>query len=125
MCGIAGIVKFDPNEQAEEDRLVRMRDSIAPYSRFVRAEEEKLKADPQMQTLEDVICLVFLENYFSDFARENDEPKLIGIIKRTWIKMSARGREMALSSIKFADDDLALIKTALSQGPLPADPKAS
>ena len=29
MCGIAGILKFDPRDQAEEDRLVRMRDSIA------------------------------------------------------------------------------------------------
>src|SRR5262245_14439553 len=29
MCGIAGIVKFDPRDQAEEERLVRMRDSIA------------------------------------------------------------------------------------------------
>jgi asparagine synthase (glutamine-hydrolysing) len=29
MCGIAGIVKLDPYEQAEEDRLVRMRDIIA------------------------------------------------------------------------------------------------
>src|SRR4029453_2097785 len=29
MCGIAGIVKLDPHEQAEEDRLVRMRDTIA------------------------------------------------------------------------------------------------
>jgi asparagine synthase (glutamine-hydrolysing) len=29
MCGIAGILKFDPAERAEEDRLVRMRDAIA------------------------------------------------------------------------------------------------
>jgi asparagine synthase (glutamine-hydrolysing) len=29
MCGIAGILKFDPRERAEEDRLVRMRDTIA------------------------------------------------------------------------------------------------
>ena len=29
MCGIAGIVKFDPRDHAEEERLVRMRDSIA------------------------------------------------------------------------------------------------
>src|SRR5262245_60255437 len=29
MCGIAGIVKFDLADRAEEDRLVRMRDTIA------------------------------------------------------------------------------------------------
>src|SRR5262249_9844799 len=29
MCGIAGIVKFDPRERAEEHRLVRMRNTLA------------------------------------------------------------------------------------------------
>jgi asparagine synthase (glutamine-hydrolysing) len=29
MCGIAGILKFDPRERAEADRLVRMRDALA------------------------------------------------------------------------------------------------
>lgn len=76
--------------------------------------KEKLKADPEMQTLEDVICLVFLENYFSDFAREQDEQKMLGIIRRTWMKMSDRGHQAALSSIKFAEADLALIKKSLS-----------
>jgi hypothetical protein len=75
--------------------------------------KEKLKADPEMQTLEDVICLVFLENYFSDFAREKDEQKVMGIIKRTWIKMSDRGREMALAQIRFSEADMALIRKAL------------
>src|SRR5439155_22937893 len=28
MCGIAGIVKFNPCERVEEDRLVRMRDVL-------------------------------------------------------------------------------------------------
>ncbi|HMB94483.1 MAG TPA: DUF4202 domain-containing protein [Tepidisphaeraceae bacterium] len=75
--------------------------------------KEKIKADPEMQTLEDVICLVFLENYFSDFAREKDEQKLINIIRRTWAKMSPRGREAALT-IKYSSQDLTLIQRALS-----------
>jgi hypothetical protein len=76
-------------------------------------QKEKLKADPEMQTLEDVICLVFLENYFSDFAREHDEQKMIGIIRRTWAKMSPRGHELALS-LKYSSRDLELIQRALS-----------
>jgi hypothetical protein len=75
--------------------------------------KEKLKADPEMQTLEDVICLVFLENYFSDFAREKDEQKVMGIIKRTWLKMSGRGHAMALAQIHFSEADMALIRKAL------------
>ena len=53
--------------------------------------KEKLKSDPDMQTLEDVICLVFLECYFSDFAKKHDEEKVVKILQRTWRKMSPRG----------------------------------
>jgi hypothetical protein len=74
--------------------------------------KEKIKLDPEMQTLEDVICLVFLENYFADFSRDKDEAKMLNIIKRTWLKMSDRGHQAALS-LKLADTDLALIRKAL------------
>ena len=58
--------------------------------------KEKLKSDPQMQMLEDVVCLVFLENYFADFAIKHDEGKVVDILRRTWKKMSQRGRAAAL-----------------------------
>ena len=54
-----------------------------------------LKTDPETQTLEDVACLVFLESYFWDFSRLHDEEKIIGILRKTWAKMSARGQEAA------------------------------
>ena len=57
--------------------------------------KEEIKRDPEAQTLEDVICLVFLENYFAEFAAAHDEEKVINILRRTWKKMSERGREMA------------------------------
>jgi hypothetical protein len=37
--------------------------------------KERLKLDPEAQLLEDVICLVFLESYFADFARKHDEER--------------------------------------------------
>ncbi len=58
--------------------------------------KEKLKADPEMQMLEDVACLVFLESYFADFAAKHDEEKVIGILKRTWKKMSPHAHTAAL-----------------------------
>jgi hypothetical protein len=75
-------------------------------------QKEKLKADPDMQALEDVICLVFLENYFSDFAREKDEAKVINILRRTWAKMSDKGRAMAMM-LPLSDADKSLITKAL------------
>ena len=59
--------------------------------------KERLKADSDVQTLEDVICLVFLEHYLSDFAAQHNEAKLIDILRKTWRKMSDRGRSVALT----------------------------
>ena len=59
--------------------------------------KENLKRDPEAQLLEDVTCLVFLENYFAGFARKHDEPTLLRILRKTWTKMSPRGRDAALA----------------------------
>ena len=59
--------------------------------------KERLKLDPEVQCLEDVICLVFLESYFADFASQHDEPKLVDIVRKTWKKMSGPGHEAALA----------------------------
>jgi hypothetical protein len=57
--------------------------------------KEGLKRDPEMQCLEDVICLVFLESYCADFAGLHDAAKALSILRKTWNKMSERGREVA------------------------------
>ena len=58
-----------------------------------------LRDDPEMQLLEDVICVVFLEFYFADFAfqHEHEEAKVIDILRKTWKKMTPRGRDAALT----------------------------
>ena len=65
------------------------------------------------QMLEDVVCLVFLENYFSEFASAKEEGKLLTIIRRTWSKMSDRGREAALA-LKLRPQDRAILQKALT-----------
>jgi hypothetical protein len=57
--------------------------------------KEGLKRDPEVQCLEDVICLVFLESYCADFAGQRDAAKALSILRKTWNKMSPRGREIA------------------------------
>ena len=59
--------------------------------------KEGLKRDDEVQCLEDVICLVFLENYCAAFATQHDEAKVLDILQKTWKKMSPRGREVALT----------------------------
>lgn len=70
-------------------------ETIARVQSLLR--KENLKTDPDTQTLEDVICLVFLRHYLVDFAQPHDDEKVIGILQRTWGKMSPRGQKAALA----------------------------
>ena len=71
-----------------------------------------LKTDPDVQLMEDVICLVFLEHYFHDFAQKHTEEKLIPIVQKTWKKMTDKAHEAALR-LDYAPEDLAVIQKAL------------
>src|SRR5688500_693072 len=86
--------------------------TIARVQSLVR--KQGIKTDPEMQLLEDVICLVFLENYFAEFAADHDEEKLIRILRRTWAKMSPRGHQAALA-LELPQRERALIETALGR----------
>jgi hypothetical protein len=57
--------------------------------------KEDLKDDEETQVLEDVACLVFLDDQFEAFEKEHDEEKILGILRKTWGKMSEGGRGLA------------------------------
>ncbi|OQE42973.1 hypothetical protein PENCOP_c003G01724 [Penicillium coprophilum] len=72
------------------------------------------QGDPDTQTLEDVACLVFLDDQFDKFEAElADEEKMVDILRKTWGKMSERGREEALK-IQLSDKAKKLVGIALS-----------
>lgn len=75
--------------------------------------KKKLKSDPETQTLEDVVCLVFLQYYFADFAKQHDEEKLVDIVVKTWNKMSDKGREAALG-LSFTEKERNIVQQALA-----------
>jgi hypothetical protein len=87
-------------------------DTVARVKTLLR--KRGLKTDPDVQLLEDVICLVFLEHYFHDFAGQHEEDKLLPIVKKTWNKMTERAHEAALR-IDYAPEDLAIIQKALRE----------
>jgi len=74
--------------------------------------KRSLKRDAEVQVLEDVICLVFLEFYLDDFAGKHDEAKLIDIIQKTWNKMSDVGHAAALK-LPLSSAMLSLVTKAL------------
>lgn len=57
---------------------------------------KKNPPDPEAQTIEDAACLVFLELDLADFAPRHPEEKVLDILRKTWEKMSERGRAEAL-----------------------------
>ena len=74
--------------------------------------KKQLKRNKETQTLEDVICLVFLEFYFTNFAASHKEEKVIDILQKTWRKMSEEGQKAALD-LSLNEGALDLIKKAL------------
>ena len=77
--------------------------------------KERLKTDADVQLLEDVICLVFLEHYLSDFVPKHDEEKLLGVLRKTWRKMSDDGRRAA-QALDLPAELTALVERAVSSG---------
>lgn len=72
-----------------------------------------IKKDVESQIMEDVVCLVFLEFYFEDFAAKHEDEKVIDIVRKTWAKMSAEGHEAALK-LPHSKKSQTLIKKALA-----------
>lgn len=77
--------------------------------------KERLKQDPEAQALEDVVCLVFLESYFSPFARQHDPAKVVDIVRKTWRKMSGHGQAAALE-LPLDAESRALVEEAVAGG---------
>ncbi|KAE8376546.1 hypothetical protein BDV26DRAFT_232171 [Aspergillus bertholletiae] len=74
--------------------------------------KEGLKSDSETQVLEDVACLVFLDDQFEEFEKGYEEEKVLGILRKTWAKMSEEGRSLALK-IDMSDRAKGLVVKAL------------
>lgn len=89
------------------------KDDIDRVAALIR--KENLKSDEETQVLEDAACLVFLDDQFDDFEKKDeiDEDKIIGILRKTWVKMSPKGQELALG-MQLSDRAKSLIARALA-----------
>lgn len=75
--------------------------------------KQQIKSDPRVQTIEDALCLVFLEFQYDEFIGKHENAKVIRILQKTWAKMSDAGHQAALG-LKYSDKGLSLIKEALN-----------
>jgi hypothetical protein len=86
-------------------------ETIAQVKRIVSKQNATRDAD--VQTMEDALCLAFLEHELREFAERHDDDKLVRILRKTWKKMSERARELALT-LPLDARAQALIATALN-----------
>lgn len=77
--------------------------------------KQQLNRDPDTQTLEDCACLVFLEHHYAGYVGVWEDAKIVGILRKTWAKMSPRAHEAALG-LPLSGDAARLVREALSGG---------
>ncbi len=76
--------------------------------------KKELFHNANTQTLEDVICLVFIEYYLEAFAAGQEDDKVVDILRKTLKKMSGRAIEAA-GRIRVSERIAALIGEAVKQ----------
>jgi len=74
--------------------------------------KQKIKVDADVQTMENALCLVFLEFQYEDFSPKHSQDKLVNILKRSLLKMDAQGHKFAIS-LNYSIKGLYYINEAL------------
>ena len=77
--------------------------------------KKNLKRDPDVQTLEDGLCLVFLETQLSELREQYGDAKTIEILQKTWKKMSRQARDRALE-LDLHPDERSVVERAVANG---------
>jgi len=73
-----------------------------------------LPPDPEMQVLEDALCLVFLEHQLEELASRTSEDKLVNALARSWRKMSPAGRAAA-RQLRYSERVRPLLDRAIAE----------
>jgi hypothetical protein len=75
--------------------------------------KQGLGRDPDVQTHEDALCLVFLEQQFDQVAEQLGDEHTVQVVRRTARKMSAAGLAVA-GTIDFSERGARILAEALS-----------
>jgi hypothetical protein len=74
--------------------------------------KKRIKLDSEVQTMENALCLVFLQYQYEDFHPKHSEEKVINILRKSLLKMDQHGHQFALE-MTFSDKGLYYIQQAL------------
>jgi hypothetical protein len=88
----------------EETTVTRVQDLIR---------KRNFPRDPEGRVLEDALCLVFLEMQFAETSAKTGDEKMLGILQKTWRKMTPQARDIALT-LPMSPAQRALVEKALA-----------
>jgi len=103
--------KYHAQKAAEILRSIAYDDASIQRVKDI-VQKKRLKTDPEVQVMEDALCLVFLENQFLALIEKHPEEKIIDIVRKTWAKMSEKGQDFALT-ISYSTQEADMLKKAL------------
>lgn len=86
-----------------EEEIVRVRQIVL---------KQKIKVDAEVQTMENALCLVFLEFQYEDFYPKHPADKVVNILRKSLLKMDSHGHAFALK-LNYYEIALQYIKEAL------------
>lgn len=124
--GRAGYLKWrrELHHRHAEDVGAILGDTGYPEAAIARVQDLVQKKglgrvdDPEVQALEDAVCLVFIETQFGELAARldrqyGDADKMVEVVRKTLAKMSDAGRRHALG-IDLSAPDRAIVEAALA-----------
>lgn len=78
--------------------------------------KQRIKVDPDVQTMENALCLVFLQLQYEEFRKkyEPEPEKIINILRKSLLKMDENGHRFALT-LPYSANGLDLINKALDR----------
>ena len=89
--------KFHADTATEILRKIGCEEPLIQAVRNLNLKKGLNRKEGDVQILEDALCLTFLEFEFSSFLKRISEERMIGILQKTWNKMSPSGQQRALS----------------------------
>jgi hypothetical protein len=103
--------KFHAEKSAEVLREVGYSEDVVAKVQALNLKQD-LPNDPDSRTLEDALCLMFLEFQFAELAAKIDDDKVINALRKSWQKMTEPARAEALK-LNFGPREKALLQRAL------------
>ncbi len=105
------LARFHADKATEIMRRAGYGDDVVDRTRQIIL-KQKIKVDGEVQTMENALCLVFLQFQYEDFLHKHSPEKVVNILRKSLLKMDAHGHQFALG-LHYSELGLQYINEAL------------